>query len=45
MTWDNGDRTVPVNPNLRGVTLGWKVQSTAQDELLRPSTARRFTRV
>ena len=33
MTWDNGDRTVLVNPNLRGVTLGWNMQSTAQDEL------------
>jgi len=33
MTWDNGDRTVLVNPNLRGVTLGWHLQSTAQDEL------------
>ena len=32
MTWDNGDRTVLVNPNLRGVTLGWNLQSTAQDE-------------
>jgi L-ribulokinase len=33
MTWDNGDRTVLVNPNLRGVTLGWSLQSTAEDEL------------
>lgn len=33
MTWDNGDRTVLVNSNLRGVTLGWSLQSTAQDEL------------
>jgi L-ribulokinase len=33
MTWDNGDRTVLVNPRLRGVTLGWNLQSTAQDEL------------
>ena len=33
MTWDNGDRTVLVNANLRGVTLGWNLQSTAQDEL------------
>jgi L-ribulokinase len=33
MTWDNGDRTVLVNPNLRGTTLGWNLQSTAQDEL------------
>jgi L-ribulokinase len=33
MTWDNGDRTVLVNPNLRGATIGWNLQSTAQDEL------------
>jgi L-ribulokinase len=33
MSWDNGDRTVLVNPNLRGITLGWNLQSTAQDEL------------
>ena len=33
LTWDNGDRTVLVNPNLRGVTLGWNIQTTAQDEL------------
>lgn len=33
MTWDNGDRTVLVNPNLRGITLGWNLQSTAQEEL------------
>ncbi|HET9087389.1 MAG TPA: ribulokinase [Acidobacteriaceae bacterium] len=33
LTWDNGDRTVLVNPNLGGVTLGWNLMSTAQDEL------------
>jgi len=33
LTWDNGDRTVLVNPNLGGITLGWKLQNTAQDEL------------
>ena len=33
MTWDNGDRTVLVNPNLRGMTLGWNLQTTAQEEL------------
>ena len=33
LAWDNGDRTVLVNPNLRGVTFGWNLQSTAQDEL------------
>ena len=33
MTWDNGDRTILVNPNLRGMTLGWNLQSMPQDEL------------
>lgn len=31
--WDNGDRTVLVNPQLSGVTFGWTLQSTAADEL------------
>ena len=33
MTWDNGDRTVLVNPELGGVTFGWNLTSTPQDEL------------
>ncbi len=33
MTWDNGDRTVLVNANLGGMTIGWNLQHTAQDEL------------
>ncbi len=33
MTWDNGDRTVLVNPELSGITLGWRLTHTAQDEL------------
>jgi L-ribulokinase len=33
LTWDNGDRTVLVNPELGGVTLGWRLTHTAQDEL------------
>ena len=33
LTWDNGDRTVLVNPELGGITLGWNLTSTAQDEL------------
>ncbi|MGH8134285.1 MAG: FGGY-family carbohydrate kinase, partial [Steroidobacteraceae bacterium] len=33
LTWDNGDRTVLVNPELGGVTLGWKLTHTAGDEL------------
>src|SRR5205085_11230952 len=33
LTWGNGDRTVLVNPELSGVTLGWRLTTTAQDEL------------
>ena len=33
LSWDNGDRTVLVNPELSGVTLGWNLLHTAQDEL------------
>jgi L-ribulokinase len=33
LTWDNGDRTVLVNAELGGVTLGWHLTSTAADEL------------
>jgi L-ribulokinase len=33
LTWDNGDRTVLVNPELGGATLGWRLTTTAQDEL------------
>lgn len=33
LTWDNGDRTVLVNPELGGATFGWKLTHTAQDEL------------
>jgi L-ribulokinase len=33
LTWDNGDRTVLVNPELGGVTLGWNLTHTPQDEL------------
>jgi L-ribulokinase len=33
LSWDNGDRTVLVNPELSGVTLGWNLVHTAQDEL------------
>jgi L-ribulokinase len=33
LTWDNGDRTVLVNANLGGMTIGWNLQHTAQDEL------------
>lgn len=33
ITWDNGDRTVLVNPELGGITFGWNLLHTAQDEL------------
>jgi L-ribulokinase len=33
LTWDNGDRTVLVNAELGGITLGWNLTHTAQDEL------------
>jgi L-ribulokinase len=33
LTWDNGDRTVLVNPELGGVCFGWNLTHTAQDEL------------
>lgn len=32
LTWENGDRTVLVNPFLGGVTLGWTLNSTAEDD-------------
>jgi len=33
LTWDNGDRTVLVNAELGGITFGWNLTHTAQDEL------------
>jgi L-ribulokinase len=33
LSWDNGDRTVLVNSELGGVTLGWNLIHTAEDEL------------
>lgn len=33
LTWDNGDRTVLVRADLSGITLGWNLLHTAQDEL------------
>ena len=32
LTWDNGDRTILVNPELGGVTLGWNLTHAAEDE-------------
>ena len=33
LTWDNGDRTVLVNPELGGITIGWHLTHAPQDEL------------
>ncbi len=33
LNWDHGDRNVLANPALGGVTLGWNLGHTAQDEL------------
>jgi L-ribulokinase len=33
MDWDNGDRTVLVNPELGGMTLGWNLTHMPEDEL------------
>ncbi len=33
LVWDNGDRTVLVNPELGGVTFGWNLHHTPADEL------------
>ena len=33
LAWDNGDRTVLVNPHLGGVTLGWNLAHEPPDEL------------
>ena len=33
LSWDNGDRTVLVNPELGGVTFGWNLTHSPQDEL------------
>ena len=33
MAWDNGDRSILGDPQLRGITLGWRLNHTAADEL------------
>jgi L-ribulokinase len=32
LSWDNGDRTILVNPSLGGVTLGWNLTHSPADE-------------
>jgi len=44
LTWDNGDRTVLVNPELGGVTLGWKLTHGPEDELYAGMEGTDFTR-
>jgi len=33
LAWDNGDRSILADPQLRGITLGWRLNHTAEDEL------------
>jgi L-ribulokinase len=33
VAWDNGDRSILANPHLRGLTVGWRLNHTAEDEL------------
>lgn len=33
IAWDNGDRTILVNPELGGITFGWNMTHTPKDEL------------
>jgi L-ribulokinase len=33
IAWDNGDRSVLSNPKLKGITLGWRLNHSAADEL------------
>ncbi len=33
LCWDNGDRTILVNPELSGITLGWNLMHAPEDEL------------
>jgi L-ribulokinase len=33
IAWDNGDRSVLVNPQLRGVAMGWRLNHTVADEM------------
>jgi len=40
LSWDNGDRTVLVNPETGGVTLGWNCAYARRTSSLRPSRAR-----
>ena len=42
MTWDNGDRTVLVNPNLGGITWAGTCSTLRRTNSLPPSRERRF---
>ncbi|WP_260703698.1 ribulokinase [Edaphobacter flagellatus] len=42
LCWDNGDRTVLGNPDVGGITMGWNLQSTPQDELFAAIEATAF---
>ena len=44
LNWDNGDRTVLVNPELSGVTLGWKLAARRRMNYLRRLRAADFIR-
>jgi L-ribulokinase len=33
VAWDNGDRSVLINPQLTGITYGWRLHHSAHDEL------------
>jgi L-ribulokinase len=44
LTWDNGDRTVLVNPELGGITLGWRLTTPRRTNCSPPSKARPSTR-
>jgi L-ribulokinase len=45
LAWDNGDRSVLVNPELSGVTFGLNLSTTAQDELFAIESTGFHTRI
>jgi L-ribulokinase len=40
--WDNGDRSILADSSLRGITLGWRLNHTAADELFAAMEASAF---